>query len=394
MPRTRFYRSHPRAAFGVFILILVLTVDVAGSNMAKALARWRLRQHDHEMEYRVRSETLHHDLKPTVSFPRTAWGNVLYPMATNSLGFKDASPREIPLVPKGRRLLLLGDSFTEGVGVAHEKTFAGRIEAALAPEGTEVLNAGVATYSPSIYFAKARLLLEDVGLKFDELAVFIDISDIINEAMNYDLDGIRVIEAKETTKQNGLWEEDFGRRLKRQRPFYRKIERMLARDTMLTFRLVKGVHDILWGRTLEDDFADALNQRGALWTTDEEFLRQYGEIGLNQGREAMDRLAELCRARKVRLLVAVYPWPDQIFRNDRDSLQVRFWGDWARTNQVEFLDLFPAFLPEPHTEARVREVLASRFIPGDVHWNEAGHQTVAEAFLTWYRQPRQGRPGS
>jgi hypothetical protein len=28
-----------------------------------------------------------------------------------------------------------------------------------------------------------------------------------------------------------------------------------------------------------------------------------------------------------------------------------------------------------------RQVVASQFIPGDIHWNEAGHAVIAQAFL-------------
>jgi hypothetical protein len=41
---------------------------------------------------------------------------------TDSLGFKDASRRA---VPDRRRILFIGDSFTEGVGLPYEQTFVG-----------------------------------------------------------------------------------------------------------------------------------------------------------------------------------------------------------------------------------------------------------------------------
>src|SRR5581483_227672 len=53
------------------------------------------------------------------------WGDVRYRLITDNLGFKDASTREVPLKSSSRRILLMGDSFTEGIGMSFEDSFAG-----------------------------------------------------------------------------------------------------------------------------------------------------------------------------------------------------------------------------------------------------------------------------
>ena len=58
-------------------------------------------------------------------------------------------------------MLLLGDSFTEGLGLPFEESFAGRLAARLAERDVEVLNAGVVSYSPSIHHRKTQHLIED-----------------------------------------------------------------------------------------------------------------------------------------------------------------------------------------------------------------------------------------
>lgn len=60
-----------------------------------------------------------------------------YPFVTNSLGLRDA---EIPLVkPSGTtRIVVLGDSFTEGAGVAMEQTYLSELERRFAAVGQEV----------------------------------------------------------------------------------------------------------------------------------------------------------------------------------------------------------------------------------------------------------------
>ena len=56
------------------------------------------------------------------------WGEARYPLITDSLGFKDGSTREVQLKSTSRRILLIGDSFTEGIGQPFENTFAGLVE--------------------------------------------------------------------------------------------------------------------------------------------------------------------------------------------------------------------------------------------------------------------------
>ena len=108
-------------------------------------------------------------------------------MNTNSLGFKDSQSRTVPLKKNNPRILLIGDSFTEGIGYAHNDTFAGILEKKLETKNIEVFNAGVSSYSPIIYLRKTQFLI-DKGFEFDHLAVFIDISGIEDEAKNYTFD--------------------------------------------------------------------------------------------------------------------------------------------------------------------------------------------------------------
>src|SRR5262249_35712500 len=114
------------------------------------------------------------------------WGEARYRLITNSLGFKDSATREVPLQSNGRRILIIGDSFAEGIGLPFESTFAGLLQAAgqARADKVEFLDAGVASYSPSIYYKKIKSLL-DRGLKFDEVVLLSDSSDVEDEAGSY-----------------------------------------------------------------------------------------------------------------------------------------------------------------------------------------------------------------
>lgn len=321
--------------------------------------------------YRMKSSAFHHGLRP---FADTfdAWGPLAYSVRTNSLGLRDAEARTILLKPSGRRVLFIGDSFTEGPGYGYDRTFVGLIGRRLAPRGVEVLNAGVTSYHPGIYLRKVRHLLDGVGLGFEELVVYIDISDIQDETEyeeKVDGSGRRVLRGK----NDGPLDEY---------AILLKIRDFVADRTTLLDLAANRLRRLGPGYRLAAGLS-ALGRARALWTLDEGLWKDYGEAGLMRAARHMDELGRLLKSRGIRLTVAVYPWPDQIARRDLPSKHEIFWRDWARLHGARFIDYFPRFMEYP-----ADETLRAFFIPGDVHWNAAGHRLVADGFMESFDQRR------
>jgi len=78
-----------------------------------------------EKSYRVRSDIYHHDLAKSKAVKNASYRNYIYSAYTDSLGFKDKAVRNVPLSSNKYRILFIGDSFTEGIGLDYEKTFVG-----------------------------------------------------------------------------------------------------------------------------------------------------------------------------------------------------------------------------------------------------------------------------
>jgi hypothetical protein len=111
--------------------------------------------------YRQSDDTFHHSLVPgeTGSLKGTEF-HTQY--SINSLGFRD---REFTTAkPEGTfRILVLGDSYTEGYGVEADETFSKQLEKSLnanSEKNYEVINTGVASFSPIIEY----LTLKKKGL--------------------------------------------------------------------------------------------------------------------------------------------------------------------------------------------------------------------------------------
>lgn len=122
----------------------------------------------------------HHDLLPNTK-AIASWGGVKYRMYTNSLGFRDSCRQSIPLKGSKYRILIIGDSHSEGVGMSFAKTFMGQLPQFIDTSKIEVLNASAVSYSPKLYYLKTKYLIDQIGLQVNEIVVMIDQSDLQNE---------------------------------------------------------------------------------------------------------------------------------------------------------------------------------------------------------------------
>jgi hypothetical protein len=374
-----FFERHPVSTMLVVLGVLVLLADVGFGVGYRLIVGY-----PYYTPGLVRNVAYHHDFAPNVAVENAAWGPASYRLTTNSLGFKDKVVRDVALTTDAHRILLIGDSFTEGVGFPYEDTFAGLVGERLEGRGIEVLNAAVSSYSPIIYWRKVKYLIEEVGLDFDELAVFIDISDIADEARHYRLDENGAVAWRGRDDSPEAW-------------IAYPFREWLKRNTILSFRVVRAVDRVnawrlppparsaLEERHMAAEAAAGVNisdDRG-LWTIDPYYRQSYGEEGLRRARGSMDRLRKLMQFHGKRLTIAIYPWPAQVYADDIASIQVKFWTDWARQGSVDILNYFPCFFPAPDDRGTRLDTLRRYYVAGDVHWNAAGHKVVADGFLAF-----------
>lgn len=308
--------------------------------------------------FRVRDNHFHHTLKPMVA-ENTAWDKqhkLKYLIKINSLGFVDSSNREVSLQKSGKRIMFIGDSFIEGVGYPWEQTVSGIMSHKLEKDGIEILNASVASYSPKLYWLKTDYLIK-LGLKIDELYVFVDISDIIDEIV-YDY----------------FVPKEFSRFEKIVEPY---IEFFSKNSFVFRNYRIKYVinqknpyheNSLYWGGL------DKFYLLKPKWVYDEDAYKLYGEKGIALAKKHMDNLYKLCRKNGIKMHIAVWPWQVNLEKkHNRKNLEI--WKEFAEKRNIDFIQMYDLF------ESIPEQNIQQYFIPKDIHWTGDGNRIVADYLL-------------
>lgn len=325
-------------------------------------------------EHRQASYRFHHGLRPMTSHVDN-FGPLQSMYFVNSLGMRDASCREVPLRSSRPRLLISGDSFVEGVGVSWEQSLAGRLAAALAPRGVEVLNAGVASYAPTMYDVWVTHLIQTQGLQVDRVAVFLDMSDIKDE-FHYEIQPDGSVRYANFGALQGEAE-------KLAAAEYRMnwVEVNVEGRFVLLGALIRNLR-LLWLKSPLAPWYLRAKDDIPLWGYDWGEYRgpyePYVEKGLAKADASLARLAAFLQGRGIPMTLVVYPWPRQTRRGLEESRVATYWREWSRRHGVDFVSLFPLFIRAGPAE----EVIRKYHNRGDAHWNPEGNAFVADFLLS------------
>jgi hypothetical protein len=298
------------------------------------------------------------------------WGELRYRLITNSLGFKDALVRDVPLKSASRRVLLMGRSYTEGIGMSFEESFAGMLAGAgqERSEKIEFFNAAVASYSPVIYFQKIKYLL-DSGFQFDEVVVFSDTADVTEEASSYFcIDDDPKYRAYCSLAEGSQQQVDSPK------------TNFLIDRFVVTNRVriaVKHLIQTYLGnrrRSIDTD-----RSRIGWVFPGLEITKEYAPLGVEGGiarsLQNMRALSDLLARRNIPLTIVVYPWAQQVAQGDRDSRQVALWREFCRDRCKAFINLYPAYFERAAADRNWYEHL---YILGDDHLSAVGNRFFFE----------------
>lgn len=353
------------------ILILLITFLILDLGLGKVFIP------ENYQSFRIRDPWYHHGIMPNQA-AITNWGQKYYKFYSNSLGFRDDTIRKIKPKNQKRRILFLGDSHTEAVGIPYEKSFTGILSNKLEKQGVEVLNAAAVSYSPKIHYLKTQHLIEKEKLKVNEIFVLIDMSDLNNEI----------------AYERFLPRNDNGFKTFLRRNFKTLSSRSLT--THLIYRAAKSIRNRFFMKNMaesdnanlelyasffsEFENAELLNDPNfhhvSRWLEDEKF-RKLANYSLKEGQENIAKLKILCDNNDIKLNLSVHPWPEQVLKRDSTNLYTQSWARFCQKQNINFINLYPEFINHENPVLTAEH----NYIPEDNHWNENGHRRVAEVLF-------------
>ena len=338
-----------------------------------------------------------YELRPNFS-GADQFGPYIYAVETDAHGFR----RKPGTAPAPADTIFLGDSFVYGMNGAWEDTFVGMYAD---DSRRSVINAGVASYSPTAYVHQYRKALDANLLARDHVVVVgIDISDVQDEAgiwIDGDVSPRKRIAASATGPQaaTGGVEIPADGSLNRRAVGAAPLNSVDLRATLIdalpnTWAVYRTVrYDLLrWNRASITELPRSaftyrewmdLDQRPAA-----PGLEGYAPLGVRGGLERIEakllEIASIAAEFDARVYLLIYPWPAQLAHEDRFSWSAFIAEVCRKSSCAGVIDTIPTFR---RIAAKEWSWLNTYYVSGDTHFTPKGNRVVADALVQGLRRP-------
>jgi lysophospholipase L1-like esterase len=307
-----------------------------------------------EKSYRIKNEHFHHTLASNIRV-QSRWGNSKpYLTCTDKFGFRISCIEKNNERKNNKNIVFIGDSFTEGIGLDYEKNFTSMFNNY---SENNIINMGVTSYSPIIYLKKIQYFVQK-GLDIDHVIVFIDISDIDDEANYY----------YECEDQNNVCMHSWHKQS--------NINSIKKKEENFLFPLYEKIR--IETKNLKRKIKPKIyiyrkNYKRSMWT----HVESTDEIkkGINNSIKHMISLHNFLKTKDISLSVAVYPQPGQIIYDSKNSKQVKIWKNFCENKCKHFINLFPPFFDEK-PKLTSMQIIKKYYIKNDIHFNELGNKKI------------------
>jgi len=288
-----------------------------------------------------------------------------------------------------KNIYFFGDSQTFGLGSEWKNTFVGIIESK--KEKYKVINLGVPSYSPSVFYYLLHKLNNNKKINNDKIYVLIDLTDVADEAIrwnNSETDVKPFLNSAVNKKNNRV---DEIKKFKRENLKGLHLITTYIREMGRTFRKkwirkkikVKDKNQKLelgtWpGRFTYTDFEKLENcnnqdKKNKIWTC--------GGVntGLKKIEEKMKKFGQLAKLKNSEFYIIIFPWPETL----NFGQSIFNWEDYIEnickiSGCKKVVNLFPEFRKIKETR---KDWVKYLYLSDDFHLTTLGNKIVAEMIL-------------
>ena len=266
-----------------------------------------------------------------------------------------------------KNIFLFGDSFTYGVGIEFEKTYAGLIEGKY--KDYNIYNFGVGSYSPSVYLFKLKKIL-DKKIFPEKILLFLDLTDIIDEVTRWTFDEKtgEVKLASDYIYVNSQKKEKFIKRnfkilnnvssyINFKLRHYREIADIKLRDQRKIKTSIQGSF------TYKD--INALDRR--FWKKDTFTL------GKQNLKKRLMQIAEISKNNNIDFYLVIYPWAETLELGQKEFSWSNYAENICANNRCKLINAIPSF--EEYKDNN-RNWSTDLYFLNDEHFNEKGAELL------------------
>ncbi len=337
-----------KLAFSATAFLFGLALFGAVGAAGELVLRWVAPQSDPvKLGVRLENSARQYGLRPNVRSIQTGvW------VETNSLGFREKE-YSLERTAGVRRIAVLGDSYTQGVGVEFSETFSKRLEAELSRSGNahEVINFGVSGYNTVMELATFR----EVAAKFRPDLVIV--AYVLNDT--------------ERWGSSGQVQEAGGEARSRLTAAHEGLKGIST-----LYRYLSPKVGAVFG---------LFNARYAIGTTDQ-IIRSFEEnsLGWIESRQALLDIAGEARKAGARTLVIVFPMMLDFATYPLGPAHDRI-TQFCKDNGIDVLDLLSRF---------EHEKVSDLVVMLDGHPNSRAHRIFADEILRYLSRRHPSPPAS
>lgn len=269
---------------------------------------------------------------------------------------------------KKENIFLFGDSFTFGVGLNYDDTFAGIIEKKFSRYN--FFNFAVGSYSPTVHLYRLNNAIKN-NIKPKKIFVFLDLTDVIDESQRWIFDknlNLPIKPEQKKNKKNNFYKNNF----------------KLSYETInfLRYNLKNQKNKIKIFFKSDDNIKTSI-QGQFTYLSEEQLNKRFWkkndfQKGLKNIRYNINEISKISKEINSKLFIVIYPWAETLYFGQDAFNWSEFGLSLCENNSCKTIDAIPDFNQFKRKEKNWSNKL---YFVGDEHFNKGGAKLLAETLI-------------
>lgn len=292
---------------------------------------------------------------------------------TDNLGLR-ISKKSTPKYERKKNILIFGDSFTYGTGLEHSDSYVGLMEKELIDYN--IYNFSVSSYSPSVYLYKLNQAIK-LGIKPKKIFIFLDLSDVLDEANKWVYDNTKhKVETKKSEQNSHFKNDGF-----KQKNFILLNE--FASILNFNLRIMKSKFHNTFNKNQKTPKIMTTFQSSFTYKKINDLNRNYwGEKDLKVGLKKIElifkRIENLSSKHESELYLVIYPWAETLQFGQKAFNWSHFASTLCKEENCKLIDAIPEF--EEYKKRNVNWNNKLYFL-NDVNFNKDGSRLLYQTII-------------